>query len=123
MKSEKFNSKKTLLMGIYLLGYLIVLGFRGVFLMNAIYGWITENWAPLVASLAVFGICFTTGATAVAEAGATTLDVVMCALVIALWPWEWLIIGGCLAGVYIQVSELKCLSKNLKIFFFFWIYT
>ena len=86
-------------MGTYLLGYLVVLGFSGGFLMNAIYGWITGNWAPLVAGLGAFGISFTMSAAAGAVAGATTLGAAMAALATVLWPWGWLIIGGCLAGV------------------------
>ena len=99
MKSEKFNSKKTLLMGIYVLGYLIVLGFGAGILTKCIWGWITGDWGPLVGSLASFGITFTVSAAAGAVAGATTFGAAMAALATALWPWGWIILGGFLVGV------------------------
>ncbi|WP_143701222.1 hypothetical protein [Vulcanisaeta thermophila] len=68
-------------------------------LVNAIYGWLTGQWTPLVSAGGSFVIGFTLGAAWFAASRGITLLAAMAVGASVLTPYGWLIIGGVFAGL------------------------
>jgi len=74
--------------------FVMAMALTGPLLFNALYGYMTGNWTPLVGYGAAVTAGFTISSAALAVGRGWTLGMAAVAIAAKLTPWGWVVLGG-----------------------------